>query len=138
MHFFSLLFGILLATSLYAQEASLDSLKDDWTKDAEGDEVLVLENKVLTKLGAITKGTKSSVYSGNADLEKSQLEILHAVGKINNVTTYEVVSGDTLRKIAVKLYDNENKWKEIFYLNKELLSIEKLSIGMKLKVRATK
>lgn len=127
-------FGImfLLSSAVFAQDVTL---KEDWVTDAEGDEVLVLENKVLTKLKAITNRTKTSVYSGNVDLEKSQLDILNAVSKINSTSTYEVEAGDTLRKIAVKLYNNENKWKEIFYLNKDVLSVEKLSVGMKLKVR---
>lgn len=132
MRSFSMGLMLILSSSLFAQETTL---KDDWIVDSEGDEVLVLENKVLTKLKSITDGTRTSVYSGNINLEKAQLEILSAVNKINTTAIYEVAAGDTLRKIAVKLYNNENKWKEIYYLNKEILAVEKLSVGMKLKVR---
>ncbi len=132
MRSFSLGLMLLVSTSIFAEEVSL---KEDWIVDSEGDEVLVLENKVLTKLKSMTDGARTSVYSGNANLEQAQLEILSAVNKINTTATYEVQAGDTLRNIAVKLYNNENKWKEIYYLNKELLAVEKLSIGMKLKVR---
>lgn len=132
MRSFSLGLMLILSSSLFAQETTL---KDDWIVDSEGDEVLVLENKVLTKLKSMTDGTRTSVYSGNINLEKAQLEILSAVNKINTTAIYEVAAGDTLRKIAVKLYNNENKWKEIYYLNKEILAVEKLSVGMKLKVR---
>lgn len=132
MRSFSVGLMLILSSSLFAQETTL---KDDWIVDSEGDEVLVLENKVLTKLKSMTDGTRTSVYSGNINLEKAQLEILSAVNKINTTAIYEVAAGDTLRKIAVKLYNNENKWKEIYYLNKEILAVEKLSVGMKLKVR---
>lgn len=132
MRSFSLGLMLLVSTSLFAEEVSL---KEDWIVDSEGDEVLVLDNKVLIKLKSITDGARTSVYSGNANLEQAQLEILSAINKINTTATYEVQAGDTLRKIAVKLYNNENKWKEIYYLNKELLAVEKLSIGTKLKVR---
>lgn len=132
MRSFSLGLMLILSSSLFAQETTL---KDDWIVDSEGDEVLVLENKVLTKLKSMTDGTRTSVYSGNINLEMAQLEILSAVNKINTTAIYEVAAGDTLRKIAVKLYNNENKWKEIYYLNKEILALEKLSVGMKLKVR---
>lgn len=132
MRSFSLGLMLILSSSLFAEETTL---KDDWIVDSEGDEVLVLENKVLTKLKSMTDGTRTSVYSGNTNLEQAQLEILSAVNKINTTAIYEVAAGDTLRKIAVKLYNNENKWKEIYYLNKEILAVEKLSVGMKLKVR---
>lgn len=132
MRSFSLGLMLILSSSLFAEE---NTLKDDWIVDSEGDEVLVLENKVLTKLKSMTDGTRTSVYSGNTNLEQAQLEILSAVNKINTTAVYEVAAGDTLRKIAVKLYNNENKWKEIYYLNKEILAVEKLSVGMKLKVR---
>ena len=35
--------------------------------------------------------------------------------------TYTVVSGDSLSKIAKKIYGNANRWKEIFEANKDTI-----------------
>jgi nucleoid-associated protein YgaU len=53
-------------------------------------------------------------------------------------TEYQVVSGDSLHKIAQKLYGNANRWEEIYNLNKSTIgsSPTKLKIGMILKLPA--
>jgi nucleoid-associated protein YgaU len=41
--------------------------------------------------------------------------------KLDTQTQYEVQSGDSLAKIAMKLYGNSNKWQAIYDLNKETI-----------------
>lgn len=48
---------------------------------------------------------------------------------------YEVVSGDSLSKIAKREYGNANEWKRIFDANQDLLKDpDKISPGQKLKI----
>ena len=48
---------------------------------------------------------------------------------------YEVVSGDSLSKIAKREYGNANEWKRIFEANKDLLKDpDKIYPGQKLKI----
>jgi nucleoid-associated protein YgaU len=49
--------------------------------------------------------------------------------------TYEVKSGDSLSKIAKKVYGNANEWKQIFEANKDVLKDpDKIFPGQKLKL----
>ena len=48
---------------------------------------------------------------------------------------YEVVSGDSLSKIAKREYGNANEWKRIFEANQDLLKDpDKIFPGQKLKI----
>ena len=48
---------------------------------------------------------------------------------------YEVVSGDSLSKIAKREYGNANEWKRIFEANKDLIKDpDKIFPGQKLKI----
>ncbi len=48
---------------------------------------------------------------------------------------YEVVSGDSLSKIAKREYGNANEWKRIFDANQDLLKDpDKIFPGQKLKI----
>ncbi|MEO8628022.1 MAG: LysM peptidoglycan-binding domain-containing protein [Betaproteobacteria bacterium] len=48
---------------------------------------------------------------------------------------YEVVSGDSLSKIAKREYGNANEWKRIFEANKDILTDpDKIFPGQKLKI----
>jgi nucleoid-associated protein YgaU len=48
---------------------------------------------------------------------------------------YEVVSGDSLSKIAKREYDNANEWKRIFEANRDILKDpDKIYPGQKLKI----
>ncbi len=48
---------------------------------------------------------------------------------------YEVVSGDSLSKIAKHEYGNANEWKRIFEANKDILKDpDKIFPGQKLKI----
>ena len=48
---------------------------------------------------------------------------------------YEVVSGDSLSKIAKREYGNANEWKRIFDANQDLLKDpDKIYPGQKLKI----
>ncbi|HJS59472.1 MAG TPA: LysM peptidoglycan-binding domain-containing protein [Vicinamibacteria bacterium] len=49
--------------------------------------------------------------------------------------TYEVKSGDSLSKIAKRVYGNANAWKRIFEANKDVLKDpDKIYPGQKLKI----
>ena len=49
--------------------------------------------------------------------------------------TYEVVSGDSLSKIAKREYGNAREWKRIFEANKDILKDpDKIYPGQKLKI----
>lgn len=49
--------------------------------------------------------------------------------------TYEVVSGDTLSKIAKREYGNANDWKRIYEANQDILkNPDKIYPGQKLKI----
>jgi nucleoid-associated protein YgaU len=51
--------------------------------------------------------------------------------------TYEVVSGDSLSKIAKKKYGHANEWKRIYEANKDLIkNPDLIQIGWKLKIPA--
>jgi nucleoid-associated protein YgaU len=48
---------------------------------------------------------------------------------------YEVVSGDSLSKIAKREYGNANEWKRIYEANKDILKDpDKIYPGQKLKI----
>lgn len=48
---------------------------------------------------------------------------------------YEVVSGDSLSKIAKREYGNANEWKRIFEANQDILNDpDKIQPGQKLKI----
>lgn len=48
---------------------------------------------------------------------------------------YEVVSGDSLSKIAKREYGNANEWKRIFEANKDVIKDpDKIFPGQKLKI----
>ena len=50
---------------------------------------------------------------------------------------YEVVSGDSLSKIAKREYGDANKWKQIFDANRDLIKDpNKIFPGQKLKIPA--
>ena len=50
---------------------------------------------------------------------------------------YEVVSGDSLSKIAKREYGDANEWKRIYEANRDLLKDpNKISPGQKLKIPA--
>jgi len=50
---------------------------------------------------------------------------------------YEVVSGDSLSKIAKREYGNANEWKRIYEANRDLLDDpDKIYPGQKLKIPA--
>jgi len=50
---------------------------------------------------------------------------------------YEVVSGDSLSKIAKREYGDANKWKQIFEANRDLIKDpNKIFPGQKLKIPA--
>ena len=49
--------------------------------------------------------------------------------------TYEVVSGDSLSKIAKREYGNANEWRRIFEANQDILKDpDKIYPGQKLKI----
>ena len=49
--------------------------------------------------------------------------------------TYEVVSGDSLSKIAKREYGNANEWRRIFDANQDILKDpDKIYPGQKLKI----
>jgi len=51
--------------------------------------------------------------------------------------TYEVVSGDTLSKIAKREYGNANEWNRIYEANRDILDDpNKIYPGQKLKIPA--
>lgn len=120
--FFSLLISMNLS---HAQD---DVFSDLWQRDREGDLVLYLneelvslaldENKREQKLKAIKSAEKEKVAEEKVELVE-----------------YVVVEGDNLSKIALKLYGNEQKWKEIYFYNKSFFTSNKLAVGVKLKVR---
>ena len=53
--------------------------------------------------------------------------------------TYEVKSGDSLSKIAKRVYGDANAWKEIFEANRDILKDpNQIFPGQKLKIRQRK
>ena len=54
-------------------------------------------------------------------------------------TTYTVVGGDSLSKIAKKFFGNANRWHEIFDANKDQISNpDMIRVGQVLKIPAAK
>ena len=52
-------------------------------------------------------------------------------------TTYTVVSGDSLSKIAKKFFGNANRWHEIYDANRDQISNpDMIRVGQVLKIRA--
>jgi nucleoid-associated protein YgaU len=53
----------------------------------------------------------------------------------SGATTYEVVEGDSLWRIAGKVYGSGSRWMEIYDANKDVMSdADSLELGMKLKI----
>lgn len=132
----SLCFVISLSfSSLNAQEVSVKK-EARWSRDDDGDEVIELENKVYKRIEEISTIKGPTLYDTHKidpilrnkiseELEKSNIEIIE----------YTVGQGESLQIIAEKLYGNKNRWKEIYLLNKETLTKEKIKVGLILKVK---
>jgi nucleoid-associated protein YgaU len=58
---------------------------------------------------------------------------------VDSKAEYRVTTGDSLNKIAIKLYGNANRWEEIYKLNKDKIGADpaRLKVGMILKLPAT-
>ena len=70
--------------------------------------------------------------NGSDEASRSSGDVTAAVTE----TTYTVVSGDTLWKIAVKFYGDGNQWRKIYEDNRDVLSDpNKIYVGQVLKIR---
>lgn len=87
--------------------------------------VLILINFIERRKGTISL---PGIKDENKSEEVTKLEDIK-----NQVDTVVVVKGDSLWKIAVKVYGDGYKWTEIWKENKSVLkSPNRLEIGMKL------
>lgn len=130
--FFSKL--IILSSIVFASND--DFLKNDWKVDDDGDEVLELNNTTISKINSMATRSNLSLYSNGKDQSEAEKKILSELGKTKVFKTYIVYNGDTLRKISHKLYGTDERWKEIYYLNKAILAKNRLTVGMELNVRS--
>lgn len=130
----------LFCFNLYAQESvtspSSVSAKSAWVKDEEGDDIIELENKVYKRIEEIATIKGPTLYDKHKmdpilrnkiteELQNSDVELVD----------YVIVQGDSLQLIAQKLYNSKARWKEIYLLNKEFLTKNKLKVGLILKVK---
>ncbi len=73
----------------------------------------------------------SDVKSGSSSTAPSPA----APSPAREETTYEVVAGDSLSKIAKRLYGDANKWRQIHEANKDLIkNPDVIHPGQKLKI----
>jgi nucleoid-associated protein YgaU len=74
--------------------------------------------------------------SSNADRTSSATPASHTAGSLDSRNEYRVTSGDTLERIAMKLYGKRDMIDKLYELNKEKIGPDrdKLRLGMVLKL----
>lgn len=87
---------------------------------------------------SINNHEKNNATAANKAPVKSMAPTLSTTPQHTPATSnreYIVQAGDTLARIATKLYGRPGAWQEIYNANREILSApEKLSVGMKLRL----
>ena len=63
----------------------------------------------------------SAAAPGAAEVQEAAAAVAHGPSGAPAGTTYTVVSGDTLSKIAKRFYGNANQWNRIFEANRDLI-----------------
>ncbi len=98
---------------------------DLWTK------VFADNASVISDPNKIYVGQVLLIYGNGADNNAS-----NTASNLNyDGTTYTVVSGDSLWKIANKVYGNGRRWNDIYELNKDIISSpEKIYVGQVIRI----
>ena len=91
---------------------------------------VVTVRAVSTRSGGAPSCSRASRFSTCSALGRPDSSASSTATKI-----YEVVSGDSLSKIAKREYGNANEWKRIFEANRDILKDpNKIYPGQKLKI----
>jgi len=142
--------------------AAAPSTTDNATSATPGSSYKVQPGDTFSKIAAKTFGDKrmaDAIMKANPGIEPTRLRagqtitlpakeevatirgsvkpaITHATGAIDSTREYRVAPGDTLNKIAVKLYGRRAMWEAIYDANKSLIGEDpaKLKVGEVLKL----
>ena len=101
--------------------------------------VHIENDKLLIRGAAPNQDVKNEVWNQIKAVDSKYADLTADIGIDSSLPVpakvYEVVSGDTLSKIAKKFYGDANKYMKIFDANKDQLKDpDKINVGQKLKI----
>jgi nucleoid-associated protein YgaU len=90
---------------------------------------------VLGQMQQIEAERQQKLQELRARGEAARMAALAKAKEAEEVRTYRVQSGDTLGKIAAKLYGDGSRWPEIFEANKDQIkNPDLIDVGMELRI----
>ncbi len=144
MYYFKvIIFSIFLVVSSFAQETGEISvnaeLKKDlpmtWDKDANGDEVLVIDHKIRKGMERLRVLRASMSDNQKAGSEKETKTVENAEAKKRSYSYYTVLAGENIQAVSKKLYGTTDRWKDLYLLNENQMKDGGVKEGMKLKYK---